>query len=93
MATASCDISFGYALAPGQYTVRFVFGGFDFSANDGLKVEQFVSNPIPLTITNDPSPPLPKLSPASPITLLPGADGGGPGATIAAGPITSKGAP
>ena len=93
VATASCDISFGYALAPGRYTVRFVFGGFDFSANGGLKVERFVSNPIPLTITNDPPPPLPKLSPASPITLLPGAGGGGPGATIAAGPITPKGAP
>lgn len=85
VATASCDISFGYALAPGQYTVRFVFGGFD--------LEQFVSNPIPLTITNDPPPPLPKLSPAPPITLPTGVGGGGPGATIAAGPITSKNAP
>lgn len=85
VATGSCDTSFGYALAPGQYTVRFVFGGFD--------LEQFVSNPIPLTITNDPPPPLPKLSPAPPITLMPGAGGGGPGATIAAGPITSKSAP
>jgi hypothetical protein len=88
VSTASCDASLGYALPPGKYSVRFVFGGFDYTANGGMKSEQFVSNPIPLTITKDAPPPLPKLPQISAVTL-PGAGGGGPGATLAAFPTTT----
>lgn len=90
VSTGSCEILLGYALPPGRYSVRFVFGGLDNSANGGIKVDQYVSTPIPLTITNDPPPPFtrPVNPPSSPITL-PGAGGGGPGATLAAGPVTT----
>ena len=85
VSTASCDASLGYALPPGRYSVRFLFGGFDYSANGGLKVDQYVSNSIALTITNDAPPPFirPTNVPLTPITL-PGAGGGGPGATLPA---------
>lgn len=87
--TASCDITLGYALPPGRYSVRFVFGGYDYSANGGTKAERFVSTPIPLTITNEPPPPLPT-SESVPMITLPGAGGGGPGATLAARPATTR---
>lgn len=92
VSTASCDIALGYALPPGKYSVRFVFGGFDYSANGGIKVDRFVSNPIPLTITNAAPPPFtpPANPPVTPITL-PGAGDGGPGATLAAIPTTTLG--
>ena len=81
VSTASCDATLGYALPPGRYTVRFLFGD-DYSANGGRKAEQFVSTPIPLTVTNDPPPPLPTQAP--PITIVLGSGGGGPGATLPA---------
>ena len=81
VSTASCDATLGYALPPGRYTVRFLFGGYDYTANGGQKADQFMSTPIPLRITNDPPPALPVQAPLSPITIVPGAGGGGPGAT------------
>ena len=89
VSTASCDVSLGYTLPPGRYSVRFVFGGFDYSANGGIKVDQYVSTAIALTITNNPPPPFvrPTNVPLTPITL-PGAGGGGPGATLPAVPTT-----
>ena len=84
VSTASCDATLGYALPPGRYTVRFLFRGYDTVAGGGTKIEQFVSTPIPLTITNDPPPPLPARAPLSPITIVPGSGGGGPGATLPA---------
>jgi hypothetical protein len=65
LSTASCDSKLGYALPPGKYSVRFLFGS--------LATEQYVSNPIPLTITKD-RPPKPKAASISPVTL-PGATG------------------
>ena len=84
VSTASCDATLGYALPPGHYTVRFLFGGYNTGTNRGTKIEQFVSTPIPLTVTNDPPPPLPAQPPLSPITIVPGSGGGGPGATLPA---------
>ena len=90
VSTASCDVAIGYALPPGRYLVRFVFGGFDYSQNGGLKVDQYVSNPIPLTVTNDPPPPFVRPTNVPPLLVtLPGAGGGGPGATLAAFPTTT----
>lgn len=91
VSTASCDSSLGYALPPGNYSVHFLFGGFDYSATGGIKVDQYVSNAIPLTITTDPPPPFvrPRNIPRTPITL-PGAGNGGPGATLAAFPTTTN---
>lgn len=51
VSTDSCQLDRGYRLTPGKYSVHFVFGGYDFTANGGQKAEQFVSTPIPLTIT------------------------------------------
>jgi hypothetical protein len=51
VSTDSCQLDRGYALPPGKYSVHFVFGGYDFTANGGQKAEQFVSTPLPLTIT------------------------------------------
>ena len=83
LATASCDVTLGYTLAPGKYSVRFGFQSFNASAGGGTKVDQFVSNPIPLTITTDAAPPFTRSAnpPLTPMTL-PGAGGGGPGATF-----------
>ena len=60
LSTASCDPSLGYALPPGKYSVRFVFDSFQRLAGGGSSHAQLVSNPIPLTITNDTPPPLPE---------------------------------
>ena len=84
VSTASCDATIGYALPPGRYTVRFLFGGYNTGTNGASKIEQFVSTPIPLTVTNDPPPPLPVQVSLSPITIVPGSGGGGPGATLPA---------
>ena len=56
VSTASCDKSVGWSLPPGPYDVRFIFGGYDFTANGGTKAEQFVSTPIRLVVTTDPPP-------------------------------------
>ena len=84
VSTASCDVTLGYALPPGRYTVQFLFGGYNTAANGGTKIEQFVSTPIPLTVTNEPPPPLPVQAPLSPITIVPGSGGGGPGSMLPA---------
>ena len=84
VSTASCDVTLGYALPPGRYTVQFLFGGYNTAANGGTKIEQFVSTPIPLTVTNEPPPPLPVQAPLSPITIVPGSGGGGPGSILPA---------
>lgn len=56
VSAASGDKSVGWSPPPGPYDVRFIFGGYDFTANGGTKAEQFVSTPIRLVVTTDPPP-------------------------------------
>lgn len=57
VSTASCDRSLGWALPPGRYEIRFVVGADRAAVTP---TAQFVSTPFPLTVTNDPPPPLSK---------------------------------